>query len=66
MKSKFQLKIIIAFILINNTLLYNAYFKCELFCVDNYADYIISSEGIIPPINPSIYLSNFLFPFYKA
>ena len=29
------------------------YFKCNLFYVDDYIDYIISSEGNIEPKNPS-------------
>ena len=41
------------FILIIKSLSLNMYFAIKLNCLDNYADYINSTEGIIYPINPS-------------
>ena len=45
-------KIIFIF-LIKTILTYNAYFKLEINCANYYPDYLITSEGIIPPNNPN-------------
>ena len=51
---KFQIiNIFICILLINGFNSLFAYFKYEISCANDYVDYVISSEGIIPPINPN-------------
>ena len=46
-------QIVIFIFLIQNISSYNAYFKLEINCANDYPDYLITSEGIIPPTNPN-------------
>ena len=52
MKSKI-IKILIYTLLFNGFISLYAYYKYEISCANDYIDYIISSEGIIFPINPN-------------
>ena len=49
---KYKIQILIFLLIISNILSFIGYFKCEIFCANDYADYLITSEGIIPPVNP--------------
>ena len=56
------------FILIIKSLSLNMYFVIKLNCLDDYADYINSTEGIISPNNPSPilrkkYENNYIFEY---
>ena len=66
-------RIIIFIFLIKTLIAYNAYFKLEINCANDYPDYLITSEGIIPPNNPNPighkyrtdYYYIFEFPLFK-
>ena len=49
----FKLQILTLAFLIQNIFSFTGYFNCEISCANDYPDYLITSEGIIPPINPN-------------
>ena len=53
MNLKFLSKLIIFQMIINNSFSLIVYFKFQISCADDYLDSIISSEGIVEPINPA-------------